>query len=282
VSRTGTTTRDRTGSRRRTSERHTSERHTSGRSTPERRPTTPVTPLARRRRPVRDPRRRRPAQAVAALLLLVTAGWLLWSGPVLAVGTIQVDGAGILPAEVVREAAGIQAGTPLLRIDVDAAETRVARLPQVASVEVTRGWPQSVVITVEERVPVAVVGPAGRRSLVDAEGVPFDTITGAPPPGVVPLDVAAPGPTDPATRAALEALVALPAEVRDKIAGATAAAPEDITLTLTDGTLVRWGGPAESGTKADVLTALLDKMAAGDLEPAGTIDVSAPDAVVLR
>src|SRR3712207_8451305 len=43
----------------------------------------------------------------------------------------------------------------LLRVDVDAAEARVARLPQVASVEVTRGWPDRVVITVRERVPVA-------------------------------------------------------------------------------------------------------------------------------
>jgi cell division protein FtsQ len=58
--------------------------------------------------------------------------------------------------------------------------------------------------------------------------------------------------------------------------------PEDITLTLTDGTLVRWGGPAESAKKASVLTALLDRVADGDLEPAGVIDLSTPDAVVLR
>ena len=45
---------------------------------------------------------------------------------------------------------------------------------------------------------------------------------------------------------------------------------------------MRWGGPAESATKATVLTALLDRMADGDLEPAGTIDLSTPDAVVLR
>lgn len=268
MSRTGSTTRDRTGSRRRTAER---------------RPPTPVTPLARRRRPVRPRSRgRRTLRLGAALLVLTAAMWFLWAGPVLAVGTVQVDGAGTLAADEVREAAGIEVGTPLLRVDVGDIEARVARLPQISAVEVTRGWPRSVVITVVERVPVAVVGEAGRRSLVDSHGVLFDTITGSPPPGVVPLEVADPGPGDAATMAALEALVALPGKVRDGIDGAAVAGPEDITLTLTDGTLVRWGGPAESAMKATVLTALLDRMSDGELEPAGTIDLSTPDAVVLR
>jgi cell division protein FtsQ len=268
MNRTGSTTRDRTSSRRRT---------------PERRTAAPVTPMARRRlRPRPTFRRRRPLALAGGLLLLAAALWFLWAGPVLAVGTVQVDGASTLSAEEVRNAAGIEVGTPLLRVDVDVAEARVARLPQIAAVEVTRGWPQSVVVTVVERVPVAVVGEVGRRSLVDRDGVLFDTVTGTPPPGVVPLEVAAPGPGDPATVAALAALVALPEEVRDDVDRASAAGSEDITLTLTDGTLVQWGGPEESRTKASVLTALLDRMADGDLEPAGTVDLSTPDAVVLR
>jgi cell division protein FtsQ len=268
MSRTGTTTRDRIGGRR---------------GTPERRPSAPVTPLTRRRRPARTRSRRgRWLRAAAAVLLLAGALWFLWAGPLLAVGTVQVDGAGTLSAEEVREAAGVEVGIPLLRVDVEDAEARVAMLPQVASVEVTRGWPQTVVVTVVERVPVAVVGQAGRRSLVDAEGVLFDTITGAAPPGVVPLDVADPRPGDPATAAALEALVALPGNVRDEVDEAAVTGPEDITLTLTDGTLVLWGGPTESAKKASVLTALLDRVADEDLEPAGVIDVSTPDAVVLR
>lgn len=268
MSRTGTTTRDRTGTRRRSSER---------------RPSTPVTPLARRRRPARPrSRRRRSLRLAGAALLLVAALWFLWAGPVLAVGTVQVDGAGTLSTEEVRTAAGIDVGTPILRVDVEDVEARVAQLPQIASVEVSRGWPRTVVITVVERVPVAVVGSAGRRSLVDRDGVLFDTITGDAPHGVVPLDVADPGPGDPATRAALEALTALPGGMRDEIREAAVAGPEDITLTLADGTLVRWGGPAESATKAAALTALLDRMEDGDLEPAEIIDVSTPDAVVLR
>ena len=103
--------------------------------------------------------------------------------PVLAVRTVQVDGVTTLPADQVREAAGIADG------HAAAAGRRRRRpgagrpLPQVASVEVTRGWPHTVVVTVVERVPVAVVGDAGQRSLVDAEGVLFDTVTGAPPAG---------------------------------------------------------------------------------------------------
>jgi cell division protein FtsQ len=219
--------------------------------------------------------------AVGAVLLAV-GGWLVWAGPVLAVSTVRVDGVSILPAEQVREAAGIATGTPLLRVDVDAAEARVAALPQVASVEVTRGWPRTVVVTVVERVPVAVVGEPGRRSLVDAEGVLFDTVSGDPPAGVVQLVVDDPGPGDPATMAALTAIGTLPRGLLDEVSGVAAPAPDDISIALADGTVVEWGSAEESPAKASALDALVDQMASGALEPAGTIDVTVPEAVVLR
>ncbi|RBY77195.1 cell division protein FtsQ [Geodermatophilus sp. TF02-6] len=214
--------------------------------------------------------------------MLGLLAWLLLGSPVLAVHSVQVDGAATLTDAEVVEVAGIAEGTPLLRVDVDAARARVARLPQVASVEVTRGWPRSVVVTVVERMPVAVVDQAGTRSLVDADGVLFDTVTGDPPAGVVPLDVTSPGPDDRATRAALGALTALPDDVRASVAAASARTPEDVRLTLTDGTTVLWGSADDAGGKAAVLVALLGQLHAGALDPAGTIDVSAPSAVVLR
>jgi cell division protein FtsQ len=267
VNRAGTTTRDRTGRSRRPAER---------------RPTAGVTPLARRARVRPRNRHRRPIQLAAAVLALVTVVWLLLAGPVLGVSTVQVDGVSSLPADQVREAAGIEKGTPLLRVDVEAARARIARLPQVASVEVTRGWPRTVVVTVVERVPIAIVGEPGRRSLVDAEGVLFDTVTGEPPAGVVPLDVAEPGPGEPATMAALAAIGALPADLRRDVASAAATSAEDISLTLDDGTLVRWGGPEGSDRKGAALAALIEQLADSDLEPVATIDVSTPEAVVLR
>jgi cell division protein FtsQ len=214
--------------------------------------------------------------------VLVAVVWLLLVSPVLGVRSVQVDGARSLPDDQVRQAAAIEPGTPLLRVDIDAARARVARLPQVASVKVTRGWPHTVVVTVVERVPVAVVGVPGQRTLVDASGVLFDTVTGTPPAGVVPLDVSSPGPGDPATMAALTAVEAMSTDLRKKVTSLAAATPEEITLTLTDGTLVRWGGPEKSARKGAALTALLEQLAGKKLAPASTIDVSTPEAVVLR
>ncbi|SEO97303.1 cell division protein FtsQ/DivIB [Trujillonella endophytica] len=248
------------------------------------------TPPEAARRPARTPRPSRPADPRRRLVIRIglavtavaVAVWVVWGSPLLAVSTVRVDGAGSLTADQVRAAAGVAEGTPLLRVDVDAAAARVARLPQVASVQVTRGWPQTVVITVEERVPVAVVEQAGTRSLVDAGGVLFDTVTGEAPDGVVPLEVATPGPEDAATRAGLAALVELPRDVRARVGAVAARSGNDVTLVLTDGTTVLWGTAADSAEKADVLVALLDQVAAGALDPAATIDVSTPDAVVLR
>ncbi|MGZ4505772.1 MAG: cell division protein FtsQ/DivIB [Blastococcus sp.] len=267
MSRTGTTTRDRhTGSRRRA----------EGRGAPA------VPSLAGRRGSRRrGPKRRLLRAAILVVVLGVVAG-VLWAGPLLAVRTIQVDGVAALPAPLVRQAAGIAVGTPLLRVDVAAAEARVARLPQVASATVTRGWPDRVVITVAERVPVAVVGSPGSRDLVDATGMLFDTITGSPPPGVVPIDVAHPGPGDPATMAALAAVTGLPRALRPMVKVASATGSGEVSLFLDDGTLVRWGTAERSPAKGAALAGLLQQIGAGSLDPAKTIDVSTPDAVVLR
>ena len=221
-------------------------------------------------------------QLAVVIAALVAVVWLLLVGPVLGVRSVQVDGVRTLPADQVRETAGIASGTPLLRVDLDAARARVARLPQVASVKVTRGWPHTVVVTVVERVPVAFVGEPGSRSLMDAKGVLFDTVTGAPPAGVVPLEVSSPGPGDPATMAALAAVEALSSKLRGQVASVAATTPDDVTLTLTDGTLVRWGGPEKSGRKGDALEAVIGQLAKGALDPATTIDVSTPEAVVLH
>lgn len=265
--RTGSTTRDRTRGARR--ERPGRERGGAG-----------VTRLRTRRQ--LDPRRRRLVVAGSVVVLAGVLAWVVLASPLLAVRTVQVDGAVALSADQVRDAAGVAEGTPLVRVDTAAAAARVAGLPQVADAEVTRGWPDRVVVTVRERVAVAVVDQDGTRSLVDAGGTLFDTITGDPPAGVVPLVVSDPGPDDRATAAALAAVVSLPGAVRDQVTQVAATTPDDVTLTLTDGTTVLWGDASQADRKAEVLAAVLDQLGAGGLDAATQVDVSSPDQVVLR
>jgi cell division protein FtsQ len=266
MSRVGTTTKDRR----------------SGRATPRRAaaPGRAPAPLPNRTRRRRAPRPL--VRAVGAALALLALVWVVWGSPLLAVRTIQVDGVSSLSAAEVRTSAGIAAGTPLLQVDTGAAAARVGRLPQVASVAVTRGWPDRVVITVRERVAVAVVGPPGQRSLMDRTGLLFDTISGSPPRGVVPVTVAAPGPGNPATMAALAAVAGLPAAIRPDVRDVAATDAREITVTLTDSTVVQWGTPERSAAKGAALAGILQQIRAGTLTGAHVIDVSTPQAVVLR
>jgi cell division protein FtsQ len=206
----------------------------------------------------------------------------MWGSPLLAVRRIQVDGVSSLSVEQVRQSAGIAAGTPLLRVDTGQAAARVGRLPQVASVDVTRGWPDRVVITVHERVAVAVVGQPGQRSLMDRTGRVFDTISGTPPRSVVQVTVQRPAPDDPATRAALAAVTGLPEAVRPVVRDVTATEAGEITVTLDDATVVRWGTAELSPAKGAALAGIVQQIRAGSLDGAHTIDVSTPQAVVLR
>ena len=54
-----------------------------------------------------------------------------------------------------------------------------------------------------------------------------------------------------------------------------AATPEQVTLTLTDGRTVFWGGGEDSAAKASVLGALLSR-------PGRHYDVSTPSVVTVR
>ena len=71
-------------------------------------------------------------------------------------------------------------GTPLARVDTDAVAARVGALPPVASVEVSRSWPGTLVIDVTERSPVAAVATPTGFVLLDAAGVVVPDRRGAP------------------------------------------------------------------------------------------------------
>jgi cell division protein FtsQ len=214
---------------------------------------------------------------LAAVLALV--GWTLWSSSLLGVREVRVAGTELATPAQVRQVAAVTEGVPLLRVDLGAVAARVRGLAPVAGVRVHRAWPHALVIEVVERTGVAAVRDDDSYALVDSGGVIFHTVPERPA-GLPVLSLAEGVSPDPATRAALTVLAALPEPVRVEVDKLTVAGPAGISLTLHDGRKLVWGDETDSALKATVAAALL---ADGEVAAAGqVIDVSAPNVVSIH
>jgi cell division protein FtsQ len=201
-------------------------------------------------------------------VLAVALGLVLYFTPVMSARSILVTGIETVSRQEVLDAAQVRVGTPLLQINTDTVADRVAAIRRVASARVQRQYPSALRITVIERVPLVVKDFPDGPHLYDRDGVDFAT---APPPPALPyLDVENPGPSDPATKAALAVLTALRPEVVAQVGRIAAPSVASITLTLTDGRTVIWGTNERTEEKAEKLGALLT-------QPGRVYDVSSPD-----
>ena len=236
-----------------------------------RRPRPPVTGTVRRRRGIWI------GVAVGVLLVAAIVYLTVWS-PVLDVREVQVVGAAPDQVEPVRAAAGVEPDTSLLWLDTGGVAARVRELPRVATVDVSRDWPGTLVVTVAEREPVlAAPAPSGGVVLVDATGFGYRTMPVRPPgvPGLTLPPGMLPSPDEPGTRAAADVVVALPAALRADLVEVRANGPYDVAFVLTGDREVRWGADADNERKAAVLGALLTR-------PGSVYDVSTPDLAVVR
>jgi len=225
-------------------------------------------------------RRRRPWRAVlAALALIGIAGALVWvlSGSrLLVVRSVVVTGTHLVPQSEVLAMAGIKLGTPLIRVNTAEVAARVETIRQVQSAQVTRSWPDRVVIAVRERTPaLAVAAPGGGFDLIDADGVVV--LWSATHPAGLPLYLTATAAAslrgDPDVGAAAAVLGDLPAQLRSSVKSVTAPSPDQVTLHLADGVTVVWGGTDRAAAKAEELAALMRTHAR-------YYDVSAPGTAV--
>lgn len=209
------------------------------------------------------------AGLAAMLALAGTAGWVVLGSPLFDTRAVQVVGTRELSADTVLTVAAVPLGTSLLRLDTEGIETRVAALPRVATVRVSRTLGGTVRIAVTERTPIAVwPGPDGVH-LVDATGTAYLTVARAPR-GLPELRLARVGPGDDRTIAALTVLTELPGPLRAQVLSVAARSPADVVLRLTEGRVVRWGDVADGDRKAAVLGPLLT-------QPGEIYDVSSPD-----
>jgi cell division protein FtsQ len=223
--------------------------------------------------------------ALAGAGILAGVAWALLGSRLLVVRSVTVKGTHLVTAAQVVAAADVPLGTPLMRVNTTQVAQRVEGIRQVASATVAKDWPDHLVITVRERVPVVAVRMAGGGyDLVDPDGVIVRWSVGRP--SALPLFLTTlPGGAlrgDPGLAVTSAVLGELPSwlsktvtEVAVAGSGAVSAAAEQVTLYLRDHRTVVWGGADAAAQKDRELAILLH-------ESARYFDVSTPGTVVTK
>lgn len=132
----------------------------------------PSTPSVKKRAPERDAKRaareerlrkqRRAMWAKIGAVLFVLAGLVagviaLYSSSTFTITTVDVEGANELTADDVTSAAALPPGSTLLRYPREEMEERLRLHPWIADVRISRRFPHTLIIHVNERAPVALV-----------------------------------------------------------------------------------------------------------------------------
>ena len=144
----------------------------------------------RRARPLWRRRSTRAAGAILLLLVTIASGWWSWregwiadaasdlrrqmialtTDMGLTVAEILVIGRDHASRDALLKAIGHGRGAPILNLDPDATRRRIEALPWVRVAAVERLLPDTIVVRIRERQPMAVWQNQGRFALIDRQG----------------------------------------------------------------------------------------------------------------
>ncbi len=216
--------------------------------------------------------------ALMAIALVAGLGWALLESRFFVVRGVQVTGTHLVTPAQVRSAAAVPAGVPLIRVNDAAVAHRVERLRQVQSARVTRDWPDKVLISVTERMPALAVPASQGYDLIDKYGVVVESVSEQPldtPILDLPAGSAQPAALrgNPAVYAAAVVVRELPRYLARKLVSVQAPSSTEVTLRLSGGVSIVWGGTDRAAEKAKELAVLMRTHAR-------SYDVSAPGTAV--
>ncbi len=223
------------------------------------------------------------AIAVGVLLVLGLAVGLLATNA-FTVKEVRVEGVRYANPQQVQTLIDDVDGSQLLLLDTRDVEQRLERIAWVESARVDKDFPNSVVLDVRERVPVAFYqGADGRVRVIDAESRVLDVIDGLP---IAYVQLTTPGPDLEAGQfagapyaVAASVALALPSEVRAMLTSMSVdGATGDLSLLLDERIAVRFGDGADM---SDKLRRLLQVVRNG-VDDVTAIDVTSDDPSVTR
>ena len=199
----------------------------------------------------------------------VAVWWSLYQSKWFLTDTVTIQGLSRLSADQVSVIANAPTGKPLVGQDLTGISDRLKDLPEIKAVLVERGWPTTLLITITERVPIAVAATATGFNLIDNEGKNSGVVV-APPEGLL---VIAAAPESAAMTSAISILAALPADW--PITSLAAPSQDNVVVNLATGAVITFGSGNDAEQKVKVANALLAQNYL-------TINVSAPASPSVR
>jgi cell division protein FtsQ len=218
--------------------------------------------------------------AVIAVVIALVADAALHS-PLLDVrrprvsGEVQTDPGDIL------QAGGLTGHPLMITLNLRRAAAAIERLPWIATARVRRSWPDTVIVTVTERVPVAIVV----SDLVDITGRVLSPAPGFAPFLPVRIDTGSKAPAPPPPGGVVPAVyrpgvavaAAMPAALRAHVEAVLVRPDGTVRLALASGGTALLGDTTQLPAKFEAVLTIIERVAVGTVP----IDVSVPSAPVL-
>ncbi|OUM45393.1 FtsQ-type POTRA domain-containing protein [Arthrobacter agilis] len=219
--------------------------------------------------------------AITAVVLVLggVVAYVLFS-PALALRTIVVEGNDLVGTAEIQETLAPLEGIPLTRIPADQVRGMLADKAPIEDVRVAAEPPSTLVVTVRERVPVAVLQNGAGFVLIDSEGRQLAGIDRRDQVKLPLIDGGTGAVQSEVFPAITSVLAELPVSVLSRLNHASASSVDSIRLSLSGDQGIFWGSADRNGEKALVLEAML-RMPASD-PPVTEFDVSSPDRPVTR
>ncbi|MEX1218192.1 MAG: FtsQ-type POTRA domain-containing protein [Acidimicrobiales bacterium] len=242
--------------------------------------------IAARRDAVENEKRRRQGRwwlILAIFAAVLVGGWLITRTSLLDVDAVEVRGAVVTTTDEILSVSGIRIGQALLEVDTAASAVAIRQLPFIETAAVARNWDGTVVISVTERIPVAMamnsdevwmlVDRSGRVLAPHVAGDGLDT-------EVVGAQAGPPGSEVEGVDGALEVASLLGPGLRTRVISITTAPDGSLSLALRPQGTVLLGPATDLNAKVDSMRIVMAQVDQRDLASINVVNPSTP--VVVR
>ncbi|WP_406678183.1 cell division protein FtsQ/DivIB [Moorella sp. ACPs] len=194
-------------------------------------------------------RRRQRMRRLLFFLLTVAALFYFIHSGFFSLENIEITGNDHIPKVELENLMGVARGVNLWQVDTSAIAKRLAAHPLVARARVSRRWPRTLAVQIEERTPAAILVQDGSFLLVDGSGVVMERIPHIGHlqlplvSGLGKLENTGPGRviSHPGLQAALAVIRQVPPDDLNQIREIIASSPDNLQLIWADNILVKFG-----------------------------------------